>query len=163
VPRILALNRTSPIPARRPRDRPARPPGYGRVPHAWPGQHTVTCPAREPDQRSHPRILARRRTEVPFGRGTDSRAGRRGVAQSGGYLSGCAKTNITLRDRLSSGFVLRWQSPRLPTDSLSMAKVSCRTRGHDPVRMQNRTFGSPRWTVMERDECRWRPLRSRHG
>ena len=34
----------------------------------------------------------------------------------------------------SSAFVLGWQSSRLPTDYVSMAKVSCRARGHAPVR-----------------------------
>jgi hypothetical protein len=80
------------------------PPGYGRASHAWPGQHMVTCPAREPDQRSHARILARRRTELPFGCGTDSRAGRRGVA-----------TERRLGERLSTqryASLATWQ-PRL--------------------------------------------------
>jgi hypothetical protein len=41
----------------------------------------------------------------------------------------------------SSAFVLGWQSSRLPADYVSMVKVSCRARGHDPVRgMQIRTF-----------------------
>jgi hypothetical protein len=31
----------------------------------------------------------------------------------------------------SSAFVLGWRGSRLPTDYVSMAKVSCRARGHD--------------------------------
>jgi hypothetical protein len=58
----------------------------------------------------------------------------RGSRSLGGYLSGHPKTQVTLRDRLSSAFVLGWQSSRLPTDHVRMAKVSCRARGHDPVR-----------------------------
>jgi hypothetical protein len=39
----------------------------------------------------------------------------------------------------SSAF-LGWQSSRLPTDYVSMAKVSCRARGHDPVRGRSARF-----------------------
>jgi hypothetical protein len=45
----------------------------------------------------------------------------------------------------SSAFVLGWRGSRLPTDYVSMAKVSCRARGHDPVRgMSERLAGLPR-------------------
>jgi hypothetical protein len=58
----------------------------------------------------------------------------------GGYLSGHARHRLLSVAAFSSAFVLGWQSSRLPTDYVSMAKVSCRARGHDPVRVQKRAI-----------------------
>jgi hypothetical protein len=75
-------------------------------------------------------------------------------------LSGHAKTQVTLRDRLSSAFVLGWQSSRLPTDYVRMAKVSCRARGHVPVRgMTGRVGALRRWMFMQAG----RPILGRSG
>jgi hypothetical protein len=52
-----------------------------------------------------------------------------------GYLSGHAKTQLTLRDCLFVSLRPRLAEFALPTDYVSMAKVSCRARGHDPVRV----------------------------
>jgi hypothetical protein len=86
----------------------------------------VTCPAREPDQRSHARILARRRTELPFGCDTDSRAGRRGVATERRHCARFAgRALVTQRDKdrsisvslpIRHGRRLRWPGEQLRAD-----------------------------------------------
>jgi hypothetical protein len=55
-------------------------------------------------------------------------------APNGGYLRGTRRRRLLSVAVFSSAFVLGWRGSRLPTDYVSIAKVSCRARGHDLVR-----------------------------
>jgi hypothetical protein len=66
---------------------------------------------------------------VPTAMATESAA-----MQNGGYLRGTRRRRLLSVAVFSSAFVLGWRGSRLPTDYVSIAKVSCRARGHDLVR-----------------------------
>jgi hypothetical protein len=98
-----------------------------------PGKRKLKPPAAltaEESQLEHQNPLGR--ADQPVRCNTSSHAGRL-ACRAGGYLSRHSKTQVTLRDRLFVSLVLGWQSSRLPTDYVGMAKISCRARGHDHV------------------------------